>query len=80
MLARPTAGRLLAPQSGVVLLMSRRALRLARRSRVGAASEAQVRRALKPLTLDGWAVAHAVDRPGRGDSTTCCAPPPGWTS
>jgi hypothetical protein len=48
-------------------LWSRRAVRLARRSRVGAESEAQVRRALKPLTREGWHVAHAVDWPGRGD-------------
>lgn len=43
------------------------ALRLAARSRVGAESEAQVRRALEPLTRDGWDVQHAVDWPGRGD-------------
>jgi hypothetical protein len=48
-------------------LLSRRALRLARRSRVGAESEAQVRRALEPLTREGWHVQHAVDWPGRGD-------------
>ena len=48
-------------------LLSRRALRLARRSRVGAESEAQVRRALEPLAREGWRVAHAVDWPGRGD-------------
>ena len=35
--------------SGVLALASRRALRLARRSRVGAESEADVRRALEPL-------------------------------
>src|SRR5687768_6515577 len=43
------------------------ALRLAARSRVGAESEAQVRRALEPLTRDGWHVEHAVDWPGGGD-------------
>jgi hypothetical protein len=48
-------------------LLSRRAVHLARRSHVGAESEAQVRRALKPLTREGWRVAHAVDWPGRGD-------------
>jgi hypothetical protein len=48
-------------------LLSRRALRLARRSRIGADSEAQVRRALEPLTREGWHVTHAVDWPGRGD-------------
>ena len=48
-------------------LLSRRALRLARGSRVGAESEAQVRRALKALAREGWRVEHAVDWPGRGD-------------
>ena len=48
-------------------LLSRRALRLAGRSRVGAESEARVRRALEPLTHEGWRMAHAVDWPGRGD-------------
>ncbi|MEO8690876.1 MAG: nuclease-related domain-containing protein [Solirubrobacteraceae bacterium] len=47
--------------------LSRRALRLAERSRVGAESEAQVRRALKPLAAEGWRIRHAVDWPGRGD-------------
>ena len=60
-------GFLLVLLSGALVLMSRRALRLARRSRVGAESEAQVRRALKPLTRQGWHVRHAVDWPGRGD-------------
>ena len=43
------------------------ALRLAARSRVGAESEAKVRRALEPLTREGWLVEHAVDWPGGGD-------------
>ena len=60
-------GFLLVLLSGALVLMSRRALRLARRSRVGAESEDQVRRALKPLTRQGWHVRHAVDWPGRGD-------------
>jgi len=48
-------------------LFSRRALRLAGRSRVGAESEMQVRRALEPLTGEGWQVRHAIDWPGGGD-------------
>jgi hypothetical protein len=48
-------------------LFSRGALRLAGRSRVGAESEMQVRRALEPLTGEGWQVRHAVDWPGVGD-------------
>lgn len=48
-------------------LASRRALRLAARSRVGAESEADVRRALERLAREGWRVRHAVDWPGGGD-------------
>jgi Nuclease-related domain len=48
-------------------LLSRRALRLAGRSRVGAESEALVLGVLEPLTREGWRVAHAVNWPGRGD-------------
>ena len=44
-----------------------RALRRARRSRIGAESEALVRRALKPLERDGWRVRHALDWAGAGD-------------
>src|SRR4051794_25818794 len=58
---------LLVLASGVLTLASRHALRLARRSRVGAVSEAQVRRALKPLTGEGWQVRHALDWAGGGD-------------
>ena len=57
----------LALLSGVLAMASRRALRLAGRSRVGAESEAQVRRALARLADDGWRVRHAVNWPGRGD-------------
>jgi len=53
--------------AAVLGLLSRRALRLARRSRVGAESEAQVRRALSPLTREGWQLMHGVNWPGRGD-------------
>src|SRR4051812_13585393 len=53
--------------SGLLTLASRHALALARRSRVGAGSEAQVRRALKPLTGEGWQVRHAVDWARGGD-------------
>ena len=60
-------GLLLAHLSGASALASRRSLNLAARSRVGADSEAEVRRALKPLAREGWRVEHAVDWPGRGD-------------
>lgn len=48
-------------------LASHHSLRLAGRSRVGAESEALVRRVLEPLTREGWHVEHAVDWPDRGD-------------
>jgi hypothetical protein len=60
-------GLLLALLSGALALASRRSLSLAARSRVGADSEAEVRRAFKPLVREGWRVEHAVDWPGRGD-------------
>jgi hypothetical protein len=60
-------GLLLALLSGALALASRRSLSLAARSRVGADSEAEVRRPLKPLVREGWRVEHAVDWPGRGD-------------
>jgi hypothetical protein len=73
----PELALLLALLSGGLVLMSRRALRLARRSRVGAGSEAQVRRALNRLTREGWSVGHAVDWPGRGDLDHVVRSPPG---
>ena len=42
-------------------------LRRARRSRIGAESEALVRRALEPLKRHGWRVRHSLDWPGPGD-------------
>jgi hypothetical protein len=47
-------GLLLALLSGVLALASHHSLRLAARSRVGAESEAQVRRALEPLAREAW--------------------------
>ncbi len=64
---QPALAILLLLLSGVMALASCQALRLARRSQAGAASEARVRRALKPLTREGWRVGHALDWPGRGD-------------
>src|SRR5687767_6970704 len=43
------------------------ALRRAARSRVGAVSEARVRRAIDTLRAEGWRVAHGVSWRGRGD-------------
>src|SRR3954453_23268895 len=67
--------------AGVLTLASRHALRLARRSRVGAVSEAQVRRAHKPLTRVDWEVRHALEWAGAAaTSTTWSALRPGWDS
>ncbi len=51
----------------VLVLASRRSRQLAARSRVRAVSEAQVRRALRPLRREGWRVQHASDWPDTGD-------------
>ena len=48
-------------------LYTRRWLRLARRSAVGAWSEKQVRLALEPLSAEGWRVRHGLSGRGRGD-------------
>jgi hypothetical protein len=61
------AAAVLAMVSAALLIASRHAVRLAARSRVGAASEARVRRALVPLTREGWRVRHSLDWPGPGD-------------
>jgi hypothetical protein len=53
--------------AGGLALASRHALRLAGRSRIGADSEADVRRLLQALTNDGWSVRHAIDWAGSGD-------------
>ncbi len=47
----------------VLSLDSAYALRLAGRSRVGAESEAEVRRALEPLTREGWHVETPLTGP-----------------
>lgn len=44
-----------------------RSVRRARCCRVGAESEAHVRRALKSLARGGWHVRHSLDWPGHGD-------------
>jgi Nuclease-related domain len=46
---------------------ARRWLHLAGRSRVGARSEDEVRRALAPLRREGWRVRHSLSWRGRGD-------------
>jgi Nuclease-related domain len=48
-------------------LYARHWLSLAARSRVGARSEDDVRRALAPLEADGWRLRHSLSWRGRGD-------------
>jgi hypothetical protein len=57
----------LAVGGAALAIASRQSLRLAHRSRVGASSEARVRKALRPLEDEGWRVRHSLDWPGRGD-------------
>jgi hypothetical protein len=48
-------------------LYARHWVRLAARSRVGARSEDQVRRALGALEVEGWRLRHSIAWPGGGD-------------
>jgi Nuclease-related domain len=60
------AGVLVLVTSGLVI-DARRWVRLAGRSRVGARSEDEVRRALTPLEAEGWRLRHSLPYRGRGD-------------
>src|SRR4051812_44658589 len=62
-----TLGFALAAGAGLLALGSRHQLRLAHRSRIGAESEAAVRRSLAALASEGWRIRHAVDWAGTGD-------------
>jgi hypothetical protein len=64
--AAPVAGALLIA-TAVLAEYARHWGRLAARSRVGARSEGQVRRALEPVRGEGWRLRHAVPWQGRGD-------------
>jgi Nuclease-related domain len=50
----------LAVGAGALAFEAWRDLEISRRNRVGADSEAEVRRALQPLARDGWSVRHGV--------------------
>ena len=52
-------------------------LSLAERSRVGARSEDEVRRALAPLRADGWRLRHSLAWRGRGDIDSLAIAPTG---
>ncbi|MGA2013572.1 MAG: nuclease-related domain-containing protein [Solirubrobacteraceae bacterium] len=52
-------------------------MRLAGRSRVGARSEDEVRRALAPLQAEGWRLIHSLPYRGRGDIDSVAIAPTG---
>ena len=52
-------------------------LSLAERSRVGARSEDEVRRALEPLEAEGWRLRHSMSWRGRGDIDSLAIAPSG---
>jgi hypothetical protein len=58
-------------------IRARHWLSLAGRSRVGARSEDEVRRALEPLRQHGWRVLHALRWAGRGDIDSVAIAPNG---
>ncbi len=74
--ALPVAGVPVLVTSGLVI-DARRWLRLARRSRIGARSEDEVRRALAPLEGEGWRLRHSLPYRGRGDIDSVAIAPTG---
>ena len=60
-----------------LLADARRWVRLAGRSRVGARSEDEVRRALAPLQAEGWRLRHSLPYRGRGDIDSVAIAPTG---
>jgi hypothetical protein len=74
--ALEVAGVLLLVTSGL-LIDARRSLRLAARSRIGARSEDDVRRALAALEREGWRLRHSLIYRGRGDIDSVAIAPTG---
>jgi hypothetical protein len=68
---------LLALATAARVLDARRWVRLAARSRVGAQSEAQVRRELSGLEAEGWRLRHSLPWGGRGDIDSVAIAPTG---
>ena len=64
--ALAVAGILIVATAGL-MIDARRWVRLAGRSRVGARSEDEVRRALAALEAEGWRLRHSLPYRGRGD-------------
>jgi len=60
-----------------LLVDARHWMRLASRSRVGARSEVEVRRALAPLEAEGWRLRHSLRYRGRGDIDSVAIAPTG---
>jgi hypothetical protein len=60
-----------------LLADARRWVRLAGRSRLGARSEDDVRRALAPLQAEGWRLHHSLPYRGRGDIDSVAIAPTG---
>lgn len=84
LLALAVAGAGAVSAAGAVLVLAlgfglyaRHWLSLAERSRVGARSEDDVRRALAPLLADGWRLRHALPWCGRGDIDSLAIAPTG---
>jgi len=68
---------LLALVMAALVLDARRWVRLAARSRVGARSEGEVRRALAGLEAEGWRLRHSFPCEGRGDIDSVAIAPTG---
>jgi hypothetical protein len=84
LLALAVAGAGAVSAAGAVLALAlglgvyaRHWLALAERSRVGARSEDDVRRALVPLRAEGWRLRHSVPWRGRGDIDSLAIAPTG---
>ena len=84
LLALAVAGAGAASAAGVLFALAigfgfyaRHWLSLAARSRVGARSEDDVRRALAPLAADGWRLRHSLPWRGRGDIDSVAIAPTG---
>jgi hypothetical protein len=60
-----------------MLVHARRLVRLAGRSRIGARSEDDVRRALAPLESEGWRLRHSLPNRERGDIDSVAIAPTG---
>jgi hypothetical protein len=74
--ALAVAGILAGAVAGL-MVDARRWARLAGRSRVGASSEGEVRRALAPLQADGWRLRYSLPYRGRGDIDSVAIAPTG---